>query len=556
MRALIPFLNLFRQQAMWMFIGTFLAFLTILAGIGLLSLSGWFISATGFIAISSYAIASQFNYFYPSAGVRSFSLMRILTRYGERVVTHEATFKLLTDIRVCVYNKLTPLAPAHLAQYKSGDLLNRMVNDVNSLDNLYIRVMSPSCVLFLAILVIGIFFSFLNIALALITMGFAFIAGFCIPVIGGKLAAKTAKALAEDSAKLKTSITEHVQYLAELKVFGAEKKHAQLISTQNRQLINTQEKMSRYTGINAGFMTLLLGMTLWCGVWISALLVHQGLLNGAFIALVALGIMGLFEAIMPLPVAYQYLGRTIASAKRLLSIINRRSEIVFAQDSRVNVPLDNGMAFESLSFHYPDRHNVYSNFNLSICPNQKIAIIGPTGCGKSTMISLLARFYQPQEGVIRIGGMDIAQLSEAQLRQQMTIISQHAHIFNGSIRDNLRIADSEATDEGLWHALEVVELKNFVEALPDGLDSWTGEYGKHLSKGQQKRLSLARAVLSKAPILILDEPTEGLDKIIEQKVIHNLQLIMKGKTVILITHNRGLLNGVDRVVKLGSTITP
>jgi ATP-binding cassette subfamily C protein CydC len=172
------------------------------------------------------------------------------------------------------------------------------------------------------------------------------------------------------------------------------------------------------------------------------------------------------------------------------------------------------------------------------------------------MISLLARFYQPQEGVIRIGGMDIAQLSEAQLRQQMTIISQHAHIFNGSIRDNLRIADSEATDEGLWHALEVVELKNFVEALPDGLDSWTGEYGKHLSKGQQKRLSLARAVLSKAPILILDEPTEGLDKIIEQKVIHNLQLIMKGKTVILITHNRGLLNGVDRVVKLGSTITP
>ncbi|WP_440683330.1 heme ABC transporter ATP-binding protein/permease CydC [Cysteiniphilum halobium] len=554
MRALIPFLSIFKHQAKWMFIGTFLAFLAILASIGLLSLSGWFISSAGFIAISSYAIANQFNYFYPSAGVRAFSLMRILTRYGERVVTHEATFKLLTDIRVWVYNKLVPLAPAHLAQYKSGDLLNRLVNDVNSLDNLYIRIISPSCVLFLSILLIGVFFSFLSISLALMTMGFAFVAGFCIPVIGGKLSANTAKTLAEESAQLKTSITEHVQYLAELKVFAAEDKHARLIDAQNKALITTQQKMSHYTGLNAAFMTLFLGATLWCGVWLMVGLVHQGVINGAFIALVALGIMGLFEAIMPLPVAYQYLGRTISSAKRLLNIIEQKPKNLFLNDQNdeeVKKPKNNSISFENISFSYPGRTKlVYEHFNLEITTNEKLAIVGATGCGKSTIVSLLARFYVPSIGKISIGGVDIAQLNESQLREQMTIISQHAHIFNGSIRDNLLIANPEATDEMLWHALNVVDLKNFALELIHGLDSWTGEHGKHLSKGQQKRLSLARAVLSTTPILILDEPTEGLDKVIEKKVIDNLQAVFKDKTVIIITHNDTLLSSVDRVLRI------
>ena len=554
MRALIPFLSIFKQQAKWMFIGTVLAFLAILASIGLLSLSGWFISSAGFVAISSYAVASQFNYFYPSAGVRAFSLMRILTRYGERVVTHEATFKLLTDIRVWTYNKLVPLAPTHLAQYKSGDLLNRLVNDVNNLDNLYIRIISPSCVLFLSILLIGVFFSFLSIPLALMTMSFAFVAGFCIPVIGGKLSAKTAKTLAQDSANLKTSITEHVQYLAELKVFAAEDKHADLIDMQNKALIKIQEKMSYYTGLNAALMTLFLGATLWCGVWLMVALVYQGVISGAFIALVALAIMGLFEAIMPLPVAYQYLGRTISSARRLLNVIEQKPVKFFVNDNDIDpskTPKSNSISFEGISFHYPGRnHLVYENFNLEIKANEKLAIIGATGCGKSTIASLLARFYAPSKGRICIGGMDITQLTESQLREQITVISQHAHIFNGSIRDNLLIANPKASDEMLWQALAVVELKNFAYELPSRLDSWTGEYGKHLSKGQQKRLSLARAVLAKAPILILDEPTEGLDKVIEKKVIDNLKPTFKDKTVILITHNNALLSHADKTLKL------
>ncbi|MDA0911338.1 MAG: ATP-binding cassette domain-containing protein, partial [Proteobacteria bacterium] len=218
---------------------------------------------------------------------------------------------------------------------------------------------------------------------------------------------------------------------------------------------------------------------------------------------------------------------------------------------QINIPKHNTISFENISFSYPGRNKfIYEHFNLEIPANEKLAIVGATGCGKSTIVSLLARFYAPSAGKISIGGIDIAQFTESQLRQQITIISQHAHIFNGSIRDNLLIANSNATDEMLWHALHVVDLKNFALELPRQLDSWTGEHGRHLSKGQQKRLSLARAVLSQTPILILDEPTEGLDKVIERKVIDNLQAVFKDKTVIIITHNDTLLSSVDRVLRI------
>ncbi|WP_116963432.1 thiol reductant ABC exporter subunit CydC [Fastidiosibacter lacustris] len=550
MRELIPFLSLFKNQAKWMFIGTGLAFLAILASIGLLSLSGWFISATGFVAISSYAVMQEFNYFYPAAGVRTFSLFRIVTRYGERVFTHEATFKILTDVRVWVYQKLTPLAPVHLTQYKSGDLLNRLVNDVNALDNLYIRIISPSCVLFLSILVIGIFFSFFSIGLAITTMLLACVAGFFIPVGVGTLSAKYAANLAQESAELKTAITEHIQSLAELKVFAAEDKHNKLIQIQNMSLIQSQQKMSCYTGLSAALMTLFLGLTLWFGVWIAVGLVHSGHLNGAFIALIALAIMGLFEAIMPLPVAYQYLGGTLTSAKRLLQIIDQKPTVSFPEGSSDKKPVDNSIHFEDIDFCYQNRTKIYHRFNLALKPNEKVVLFGTTGCGKSTLVNLLARFFVPQKGCILIGGVDISKLSENQLRQQMTIITQQPHIFNGSIRNNLLLANEGATDDMLWDALDVVDLKIFVATLANGLDTWVGEHGKHLSKGQKRRLSLAQAVLSHNPILVLDEPTEGLDKVTEDRVIKALKTVMDNKTVILITHSRKLLTYVDRVIYL------
>ncbi|WP_119344408.1 thiol reductant ABC exporter subunit CydC [Facilibium subflavum] len=549
MSELLPFIRLFLKQFKWMVFGTFLSFVAVIASIGLLSLSGWFISATGYVATVTILVAQQFNYFYPAAGVRAFSVLRIISRYGERVFTHEATFKILTDVRVWVYAKLTPLAPAHFMRYRSGDLLNRFVNDVNNLDNLYIRIISPTIVLILAMIAMGIFFSFISIKVAASTVILAAIAGFFVPVFTDKMSRKTAIALANEQARLKSAITQHIQSMPELKIFAAQETSTDMLYKQNDQVIQKQQKLAFFTGAGAFLMTLLLGLTIWLGVWFSVGLVHKGQLNGAFIALIALGIMGFFEAILPLPIAYQYLGKTLTSAKRLLAVVKQKPTVVFAENTQVSLSCDPvGIEFKNVSFGYDKRHLVLKNFSLDIKAKQKLAICGPTGSGKTTIAHLLSRFWEPQEGEIMLGGCDITLYTENQLRSLITIISQNAHIFNGTIAENLKLAKQNASEQQMYQALQAVDLVGFVKSLPDGLNTWTGEYGKHLSKGQQKRLSLARAFLTDAPVLLLDEPTEGLDKITENNVFNALKQLMKNKTVILITHNLRLAKAMDRVV--------
>lgn len=547
MRNLIPFIKLFRSQTQWMLLGTLLAWSAILMGIGLMSLSGWFISYTGYLATTTYAIATSFNYFYPAAGVRSFSLGRIVSRYGERVLTHEATFRILTDVRVWFYEKLEPLAPSHLYKYKSGDLLTRLVNDIAALDNLYVRILSPTIVFILASITIALLFCFFSFALALLTLIALLFIGFVIPLSSSVLAMKKSYNLNNTSAELKTDITEHVNSLAELKIFDLDGKHFEKIRQQNSNLLKQEEKISIISGLGSALMTLALGLTIVMVTIFAVKLTQNGNINGAFIALIFLAIMATFESIMPLPLAYQYLGKTISASKRILNITDAKPDVEFL-DTQVNVNQFN-VEFKNVCFGYTSEQSILKDFSLEIIENQRIALFAPTGRGKSTIISLLARFWDINSGEILIGNRNIKEFSEDQLRNLMTIINQSPHIFNTTIRENLLLAKPDATDEELINTLEKVQLKTYLESLPKGLDTWTGELGRHLSGGQQKRLALARAFLQDKPILILDEPTEGLDKETEKLVFKNLQDLMNNKTVIFITHNANLLDSFDRVIK-------
>ncbi|APC96557.1 heme ABC transporter ATP-binding protein/permease CydC [Francisella frigiditurris] len=546
MKSLLPFIKLFKNQSQWMLFGTLLAWSAILMGIGLMSLSGWFISYTGYLATTSYAVASTFNFFYPAAGVRTFSLGRIVSRYGERVFTHEATFKILSDIRVWFYKKLEPLAPSHLLKYKSGDLLGRLVNDVAALDNLYVRIISPTIVFILACLSISIFFCFFSIKLALTTLILSLITGFGTPFISDLLARKKSQQLNENSSALKTQVVEHISSLAELKIFDLDGYHFNKIKEQNSELINSEIKLSTVSGTGAAIMTFCLGLIIIVTTMIAVSLVESGLLNGAFIALIFLGILALFESIMPLPLAYQYLGKTISAAKRILKITNSKPDIIFDNSNYIQLE-SYDISFKDVDFGYTNDNLILKDFNLEIEDQQKIALFAPTGSGKSTIVNLLARFWDINKGLLTIGEHSIKDFSESQLRDIMTIINQSPHIFNGSIRENLLLANDKATDEQLWNALEKVYMKDYVLSLKNGLDTWTGEYGKHLSGGQQKRIALARAFLRESPILIMDEPTEGLDKETEVKVFENIKTLMQNKTVIFITHNKKLTSAFDRI---------
>lgn len=548
MKNLIPFIKLFKNQTQWMLLGTLLAWSTVLMGISLMSLSGWFISYTGYLATTSYAVATSFNYFYPAAGVRTFSLGRIVSRYGERILTHEATFKILTDIRVWFYKKLEPLAPSHLYKYKSGDLLSRIVNDISALDNLYIRILSPTVVFLLSTFAVFLLFCFFSVTLALCTALALLATGLLIPALSSTIAYKKSHKLNEISNELKTDITERVNSLAELKIFDINNTHLEKIKNDNTSLLNQETKLSVINGLGSALMTLSLGLIIIMVTLFAVSLTNNGSINGAFIALIFLSIMAVFEALMPLPLAYQYLGKTLSASKRILNITDSKPTVIYPSSSIENK--NHNICFENVSFGYTEGSMIFNNFSLEIKHKEKIALFAPTGSGKSTIINLLARFWDVDNGSIKIGAMDIKNLSEEQLRESMTIINQAPHIFNTTIRENLLIANTTASDDELLQALENVELKKHILSLEKGLDTWTGELGRHLSGGQQKRLALARAFLQSKPILILDEPTEGLDKETERVVFDNICDLMANKTVIFITHNSKLLTRFDRVINI------
>ncbi|MCF6764895.1 thiol reductant ABC exporter subunit CydC [Thiotrichales bacterium 19S3-7] len=531
-RALIP---VFKRQLWWMVLSIGLSIATILSSIGLMSLSGWFISATAYAGLS-YQVAAQFNFFMPATGVRFFSLMRTVNRYGERVISHEATFKILTNLRLWAYQKLEPLAPAHLISHKRGDLLNRMVSDVDQLDNLFIRVLSPSITAIIIAIISFTYFAFFNIHIAIITLVSLIISGFIIPIFIGILSAKTARKINLVTAQLKTDTVQLIHGLAELIIFNHINSQQQRINQLNDNLVQLQKKMSHYNGFGQALTQVILWSTIAITLYIAVDATSNGQLNGANIALIALGLLAMYESVMALPLAYQYLGKTNAAAKRLSELNDLKPEVTFKQNQEIDLKHFE-IELKTVSFNYNQRNTIFSNFSLTIPEKSKFALVGETGSGKSTLLQLLTRSWDIQSGMITIGGVDIKAFSEAQLRQLIVFIEQQAHLFQSTIRDNLKIANSAASDDDIYDALELVSLKNHILNLPDKLDTLVGEFGENFSGGQRKRLMLVRAALSKAPIILLDEPTENLDRQTETEILQAITKLAQDKTVIMSTHS-------------------
>jgi ATP-binding cassette subfamily C protein CydC len=548
MRALLPFIRLLFIEWRWLSLGAFLGLLTLLAGMGLLSLSGWFIAATAYAGLHM-ATAVAFNYFLPSGGVRLFSMTRIGGRYGDRVFTHEATFRILKHLRLWVYKHLEPLAPAHLLNFRGSELLNRLVSDVDAMDNLYIRVLTPIFLALIVALALLVFLLFINVALAWLVFAALLFSGVFVSVITLILGKKPGAAIQKSLSELRVKFVAQLQGMLELKIFHAYDSYSAVVTECSDNMIKQQARMSTIKGLATALMALLAGLTMWLALFFGVQYVHASLLNGALLALVVLGVMAAFEAVLPIPLAFQYLGKTITAAKRLLEIANATPAVSFPEKATDEVA-GSAIAFADVSFAYAGRSPVFEKFNLNIKQGEKLGVVGPTGCGKTTLVHLLSRCWDPQQGEISIGGVDLKSLSEDELRAQMTVVSQRPYIFNESVRKNLLLAKPGATDEELFSALEKVQLADFIKTLPDGLSTLAGEFGVRLSGGQLRRLALARAVLYDAPIWILDEPTEGLDVVTREKVLAELEQLTAEKTVIIVSHRLADLRNVDRVLRL------
>ncbi len=545
-RSLQAFVRLLSRHWKWMVAGSLFGLIATTATVGLLSLSGWFLSAAAFAGLSITA-AQTFNYFFPSIGVRIFAISRTLARYAERVVSHDATFRILESLRIWFYERIEPLAPARLMRYRSGDILNRVLSDIDALDNLYLRVLSPTLVAGLLVAGLTVFLSLFDPLIALTTLGWLVVAGFGIPAAAGIAGAAAGRRLSHLMTQLRIQIVEGIQGLPELLVFNRCRDYLGRMDRNNRNLLDVQRRMSHIRGVSFAGVTLTSGLAVLWALYQGAALVSSGVLHGASLAMIALTVLAAFDALMPLPSAYQYLGRTREAARELLEVVGCEPPVAFPENS-LAVLHRFDVSFDRVSFRYTDNAaDAVHDIRFHLPSGQRFAVLGPTGAGKSTLAHLMVRFWDVQSGSVRIGGEDIRNLSESVLRQSVSLVSQQAHMFNASVRDNLLIARPGATEPELWQALAAAWLADFVKSLPQGIDTWIGESGRLVSGGQARRLALARAILRDAPIWVLDEPTEGLDRATERRIMETLFEVTSGRTVLFITHR---LVGLDRLERI------
>ena len=536
MRALLPYLALYKRHKWLLSLGVVLALITLLASIGLLTLSGWFLSAS---AVVGFAGAYTFNYMLPAAGVRGAAIIRTAGRYFERLVSHDATFRVLQHLRVFTFSKLLPLSPAGLARFRQGELLNRMVADVDTLDHLYLRVISPLVGALVVILVVTAGLSLLDVGLALTLGGIMLATLLVLPPLFYRAGKPTGEQLTSLRGQYRQQLTGWLQGQAELTIFNASQRYRKQMEQTELNWHDAQRRQSELTALSQALMLLIGGVAVVSMLWLAAGGVGSNSQPGALIALFVFCALAAFEALAPVTGAFQHLGQVIASALRISQIIEQKPEVTFPEQA-VARPQQVSLTLDRVSFAYPQQAQpALNNLSLNIAAGKHIALLGRTGCGKSTLLQLLTRAWDPQQGEILLNGMPLTQFDEQTLRQTISLVPQRVHLFSATLRDNLLLAKPDASDEALSEVLRRTGLEKLLEDA--GLNSWLGEGGRQLSGGELRRLGIARALLHDAPLMMLDEPTEGLDATTESQVLELLADVMRHKTLLMVTHRlRGL----------------
>ena len=548
MTDLLPFLRLYRQHWLSLSIGLLLALVTLAAGMGLLSLSGWFLSAAAVAGLTA-ATRDHFNYMTPAGGVRFFSIIRTAGRWGERVVSHDATFRVLTRLRVWFWQKLSPLSTGALAGFRQADLLNRLVADIDAMDHVYLRLVTPIGAALLSTAGLVLFLSFFDSELAL-TLGAILLFGMiALPLVFYFLGRKPGQALIAEKSRLRTRLVDYLDGQAELQMFAAAPRARDELQQAEQALIQAQARMARVSGLANGSVQLLSGWTLTLMLWLAG----HGVAGAApdpITALMVFATLASFEALMPLAGAFQHLSTSLTSARRLNEILQEAKAPEWGNEERH--AQQGALQISDLYFSYPGNPQpVLRGCTLQLQAGEKLALLGQTGCGKSTLMGLLTREWHPQAGKILLDGKPLTDYSEGALRASLSVVSQRVHLFADTLRGNLKLAAPHASDEQLVQVLTQVGLANLLEDdnghSDSGLDAWLGDGGRPLSGGERRRIGIARALLHDAPLWLLDEPTEGLDSQTEREIMELLFRLGAARTLLLISHRLLGLEQMDRI---------
>lgn len=527
-------LGLWRPRAGWLLAGGAVALLSSLVALALLALAGQGVAAA--LAGGGAAAAAGLLWLRPLV------LLRPAARWAERMVTHAATFRALADTRVWFFRRLAERMPAGIGLGRSGDLLGRLVADVEALDGLYLRALVPGAVALMVALVIAALLG--AVPLLAVAVATPMLVALLLPLILAPGAARAAGEAAEAQGHVRAAAVDPLIGLEDTLAANAEGRAAALLAAEAAAMDRAHRRLAwraAWAGAAGTVLTqaALLGALGW------------GLAAGAEGA--ALAALGLFLAVAAteslglLPRAGAALAAAAAGARRLFQAADAPVPVPDPPDP---APLPEGHAirFEAVHFRWtPDRPPVFEGLDLEIPEGMHLALLGPSGVGKSSLAALLLKLAAPQAGRITLGGVDLAALPAEGLRRRIACLTQDARLFDDTIAANLRIAAPLAPDAALWRALDRAGIGALVRALPEGLETRCGEGGARFSGGQARRLALARVLLSAAPVVILDEPTAGLDAETERAFLETLGEVLAGRTVILITHR---LVGVERPTRI------
>ena len=518
--------------------------LTILFGVGLMGTAGYLISrAAEHPAVLSLTAAI--------VGVRFFGLARPIARYLERLSSHDVALRSLGRARAQVYEAVEPLAPAQLEDTRRGDLLARFVGDVDSLQNMYLRGLEPPLVALIAgtasVVVAAIFLPAAGLVLVLGLL----LGGIAVPLAASSISRRTSGRFADARGALSAELVETLAGSAELAAFGVERDRIRLVRRTDSRLVRASRRAALADGLGDGLRLLVTGLTV-AGVLAVSVQAHSdGRLDGVLIALLALLALAAFEAIQPLTESLRELHATVAAGTRVLELTDRTPRIV--DPAR---PLSAPVApfvveLEDVRARYaPGERPALDGFSLRLEPGKRVVLLGPSGAGKTTVVRLLLRFLDPERGRIMMAGEDLRCYRQEDVRRLITVAGQDAHLFSASIRDNLLIGKPGATDHDLARALHSARILDWTLNLADGLDTLVGEEGRELSGGQRQRIALARALLTGAPVLVLDEPTAHLDPPTAKRLVQDVFSAARGRTVLLITHRPEGVDLADEVVVL------
>jgi ATP-binding cassette subfamily C protein CydC len=503
-------------------------------------------SGVGLMAVSGYMIgAAVTGVFVVPAVLRGLGAGRVVLRYSERLITHSATFRALADLRVWFFRCLARTGAGGLGFRQAGDALARLVGDVEALDGLYLRILLPlaGAVVLLPVLVLLIGHRAPGLATEVGVLFAA--AAFVLPWLAAQASSRTGAGLATEAGALRIAALDALTGLREVRAFAAEGRMLAAVQAKESALFAAQQGMASRTAL-AGAASFLCAQ-----IAVLAVLIDAGAHPAAAIAAAFL-VIAAFEAVGGLPRAGALAGHASAAARRVLEISDAPVPVPDPADPAA-MPAGNTLRFNAIHFRWQaDRPMVFDGLTLEVPEGARVALLGPSGAGKSTLAALALKVVAPRTGFVSLGGVDIATLPAASVRARVAWLGQATHLFDDTIRANLLLAMPDAGEAALWAALDAARIGDTVRALPDRLDTWVGEGGTRFSGGQGRRLALARALLSSAPILILDEPCAGLDAETERSFLETLNDTAAGRTVILITHRLTGVERLDRIFRLSA----